>query len=360
MEGLPEFTKLGTEFREYIVQKTLNISSLEESYLVEDPNTGEFFVLTMLKKDMLLNWFRDHIVGAKDAKEADRMAFENFKKFDDNFQDRMGRMLTIETHPNIAKYHTVDFDLNRGQHFAIIEHVSGRPINQETEGMLPEYIMALAVQILRALDYIHDLGFLHLKLSPKNIYVMRKEKKWIAKLINAGLIVTAQDPYEAIQLGHPAYISPEMILKNKVDTRADLYTFAAVLYELLSGQKPFPKRHVKKSFSLQQMKYNIEHEELPVSISGIPEKLNNIILALLQKNPDDRVYRSANDLMHAILKIYPDADKDIQKSQKSLFFTLDTPIKNIIRKEGDMLQRENVMEDEDAIVLDNIADLKEE
>ncbi|MBU4484590.1 protein kinase [bacterium] len=341
----PEFTTISSDTREYYFQKMLSISSWEESFLVEEPSEDKLYVMTRLLKDKILNWFRDNVHGEKSEEETERAALKKFEMFDNNFQIRAQRLVGVFPHPNVARYHAVEYDRNNKQHFALMEYIPGTNLYDETRGMLIQYIIALAVQILKGLDYLHRLGILHLKLKPDNIYTLRDGKKLGAKLINAGFMVSINDARESKQVGPAPYVSPEMVLGGKIDERADLFMFAAVIYHILSGDVPFPKRHVKKPDVLPKLKEIIKRENLPPRLHNVPEELNDLILNLLNKDPLERNYETANSVIQAILEIYPEADLEIQRSKKSIIVSVS--------------QKSGVLEDEASIIIDNINDLDE-
>ncbi len=357
MSNVAEYKKITGEAKEYTLQKNLSTSSWEESHLVEDPSNGNLYVITMLRRDKLLSWMYDDVDGELSRTEAERNALEKFKKFDENFKERIERLIGLVQHPNIVKYYSVEFDNYRGHYFALAEHVPGRPIFEETRGMIPEYMVSLAVQILKGLDYLHANRILHLKVKPSNINVFRSNRSLTAKFINAGYVASMDNIKESKNIGPLAYVAPEVVLGGSVDERADLFMFAVLVYYIFSGHLPFPKRHLKDT-DLKRLAEIVKREELPPKIPDVSEKFNSIIMKLLDKDPNKRGYKRAADVIDDILQVYPDAGLDLNKSK--LYFSVDSAVSEVQPDEDSDSDIDDMLEDEQAICIDDINDLLDE
>ena len=143
------------------------------------------------------------------------------------------RAIASLNHPHICTLYDV------GPDYLVMEFVDGKPIN----GPLPvEEAVRLAVQVASALEEAHSRGILHRDLKPGNILVT---SRGTAKLIDFGLAKQTGDESEGTQtiegtlLGTAAYMSPEQAHGKPLDERSDIFSFGAVLYEMLSGQRAF-------------------------------------------------------------------------------------------------------------------------
>ncbi len=137
-------------------------------------------------------------------------------------------------HPNICQIHDI------GPGYLVMEYVEGKPLSGP---LRVEHALKLAVQIASAMEEAHSKGILHRDLKPANILVTGKGA---AKVLDFGLakLATGADPdttqtIEGTVLGTAAYMSPEQAQGKSLDERSDIFSFGAVLYELLSGQRPF-------------------------------------------------------------------------------------------------------------------------
>ena len=120
----------------------------------------------------------------------------------------------------------------------MLEYIDGKPL----AGPLPvEEAVRLAIQIASALEEAHGRGILHRDLKPANILVTAKGT---AKLLDFGLAKSmagadATRTIEATISGTPAYMAPEQIEGKPCDARSDVFSFGAVLYEMLAGSRAF-------------------------------------------------------------------------------------------------------------------------
>ena len=137
-------------------------------------------------------------------------------------------------HPNICQIHDI------GPDYLVMEYVEGKPLSGP---LRVEHALKLAVQIASAMEEAHGKGILHRDLKPANILVTGKGA---AKVLDFGLakLATGADSdatqtIEGTVLGTAAYMSPEQAQGKPLDERSDIFSFGAVLYELLSGQRPF-------------------------------------------------------------------------------------------------------------------------
>ncbi len=139
------------------------------------------------------------------------------------------RAIAALNHPHICQIHDI------GPDYLVLEYVEGQPL----KGPLPvEQAWMLARQIASALEAAHAKGILHRDLKPGNILVNASG----AKLLDFGL-AKLMDDGDATQTmgiaGTPLYMSPEQVEGKPLDTRSDVFSFGVVLYELLTGRRPF-------------------------------------------------------------------------------------------------------------------------
>jgi len=200
------------------------------------------------------------------------------------------RNLLWLTHPGIARffgmYHgssvtMIETELLRGENLKIIKHNS---LNQK----LPENkVVILALKILEGLEHAHNQNILHKSLTPSSIFLTRDYKVKILDFSYGEALYTALSMIRDITFRHPIlYMSPEQVQGRSLSVRSDIYSFGAVLYELLAGQPPFLSGDVY---------HQILHER-PAEILGISSTMNQILQASLSKDMSGR-YSSCAELM---------------------------------------------------------------
>ena len=204
-------------------------------------------------------------------------------------------------HPNIVIVHDVEED--EGTSYIVMEHIPGQNLRQKMDDALnfpPREAFNIILQICSALEFAHAHGIVHRDIKPSNIIICGN----IIKVADFGI---AQIP-ELAELtktgdlvGTPFYMSPEQIKGRKVDGRSDIFSLGIVLYELLTGRRPFT------GDSIPAVVYKIVHQALkPASV--INKKLNSQIDAILAKamakEPMAR-FESAAEFGRAIQMIKP-------------------------------------------------------
>ena len=154
--------------------------------------------------------------------------------------EREAHFMASLQHENILHVH--DFLKQDGSMFIIMEYVQGIDLFDllEKRRMLPVDVAAIiALSVARALDYAHFRGIVHRDVKPANVMVSRQGE---VKLMDFGI---ARDDSQrdltetGTGLGTPSYMSPEQILGDKLDFRSDLFSLGIVLYQMVTGQKPF-------------------------------------------------------------------------------------------------------------------------
>lgn len=173
------------------------------------------------------------------------------------------RLLTQLHHPNLAAVY--DFGRCDGEVvYFTQELLSGQSLADYLRGASRETVVEIFVQLARALDYIHTLGFVHEDIKPSNVIVCQPENDGgqpQAKLIDFGLArlfrrtkVSAElleDPEKLTVLGTPGFSAPEKLKGEPTDSRSDIYSLAATIYTAVRGGRPFPSRTFKEALRNQ-------------------------------------------------------------------------------------------------------------
>jgi len=205
-------------------------------------------------------------------------------------------------HPNIVTIHEIDAD--DGADFIVMEHVDGSPLNR----LIPEHglpvvqALSYAVQIADALAAAHAAGIVHRDIKPGNIMVTPAGRVKVldfglAKLVeqtgSEDATITAEAATRAgVIVGTVAYASPEQIEAKPVDARTDVFSFGAVLYEMLTGRRPFQG---ESQLSTIAAILRDRPELLAANRAGVPREVSRILERCLEKNRESR-YPSAVEL----------------------------------------------------------------
>jgi serine/threonine protein kinase len=205
-----------------------------------------------------------------------------------NFTREAIALATIN-HPNIVNVYDIghEDDIN---HYIVMELLDGQPLSKiiKSESLTPDQIINIVTQISDALDYVHNNGVIHRDIKPDNLIYT---DKGVCKLTDFGIAKSMNTDSESLYdqgsiVGTILYISPEQLQNpDAVDGRADQFSFAVSLYEILTGKTPFYSENPRDVI----MRILGEDPVPPSKIdSSFSEKIDQVLLKALSKNRDDR------------------------------------------------------------------------
>lgn len=184
-------------------------------------------------------------------------------------------------HPNIVTVY--DAGETEELPFIVMEFVEGMTLHEKQLESLEE-ILAIMIQVCAALEHAHASGIIHRDLKPENVTI---SPDGTAKLMDFGLArsITSRYTADGTIVGTVFYLAPEFALGHGINHRADLYSLGVMIYELTTGQLPFMDSDPVAVIS--------QHLHAPVvppraKNSEIPPALDNLIVRLLSKDPEDR------------------------------------------------------------------------
>jgi serine/threonine-protein kinase len=219
--------------------------------------------------------------------------------------EREARAVAALNHPNICTLHDV------GPNYLVMELVEGRTLaDRISEGAVPlEEALAIAAQIAGALEAAHEKGIVHRDLKPANVKIT---PKGVVKVLDFGLAsalrepaqedsevtLTFQETRDGSILGTPAYMSPEQARGRPADKRADIWAFGVVLYEMLTGKRPFKGPTLSDTLAAVLTK--------DPAWDRIPEKAQRLLRWCLEKDAQKRL-RDIGDARLALEDTPPSA-----------------------------------------------------
>ncbi|MFN8176298.1 MAG: serine/threonine-protein kinase [bacterium] len=191
------------------------------------------------------------------------------------------------SHPSIVTIHDVDRDEKVGLDFIAMEYVAGASLQEliSTGAKLPpEQAVDIALQVADALDYAHENGVIHRDIKPANL-ILREDG--VVKITDFGIarLSTSDLTKTGEYVGTPNYMSPEQIMGDPIDGRADQFALAIVLYQVLTGVRPF------SGDNLTTITYKIVNEDPVPPIALVKELPIEVSRALMRGLAKDRTQR---------------------------------------------------------------------
>ena len=269
----------GARLGPYEIVAPLGAGGMGEVYRAKDPRLG---------RDVAIK-----VLPASFSQDADRL-----KRF-----EQEARAAGVLNHPNITAVH--DFGSHEGSPYIVTELLEGETLRSRlSAGALPvRKAIDYAIQIARGLAAAHEKGIVHRDLKPENVFVTRDGR---VKILDFGLaklktekdgetktdLKTVSGTEPGVVLGTMGYMSPEQVRGKAADKRSDLFSFGAILYEMLSGQRAFRGDTAADTITAILSK---EPPDLSQTNKEIHPGLDRIVRHCLEKNPEER-FESARDV----------------------------------------------------------------
>src|SRR5215813_4757119 len=275
----------GSHLGPYEVLSTLGSGGMAEVYRARD---------TRLGRDIALEVVNEALAGDP----------ELLRRF-----EQEARLAGSLNHPNLVAVY--DFGIHEGAPYFITELLKGESLRQRlSRGRIPvDTALEWGAQLAQGLAAAHAQGVVHRDVKPENVFVtsdghVKLLDFGIAKLVEAsraegphGLLDETVTPVSeptrtGAIIGTPAYMSPEQVRGEPVDARTDIFSLGTVLYEMLSGRRPFA------GGSLVETGHAILHDE-PARLENVPAPVDQLVRRCLAKDPEGRI-QSARDLAFAL------------------------------------------------------------
>jgi len=202
---------------------------------------------------------------------------------------RMGRSIVSASTSHPAMVRVLEFgELDKGRPFSVTEFVEGRRLSELMSGRTPLEVHAalrLALELGGAVETLHNMGFVHGAIYPRNVIVLEDGHVKLLDVELAG-IRDAREIQGLVNVEPQAeYLSPEQIQKGPVTEKTDIYAYGIVVYELLSGTPPFQG-------STRDAIFTKHLKDAPIPIhrrrDGVPASVSRAVTLALYKQPEPR------------------------------------------------------------------------
>ena len=215
------------------------------------------------------------------------------------------KAIAVLSHPNIVKIYDVGF--SDKLQYIVMEYIDGITLKEyiEEEKVLTwKDTVHFVIQILRALQHAHDKGIVHRDIKPQNIMMFTDGT---IKVMDFGIAKFAREEGKTATdqaIGSVHYISPEQASGAVTDAKSDIYSVGAMMYEMLTGRKPFDSDN-PVAIAVMHMH---DIPERPRALNPeIPDGLEEIVLRAMEKAPEDR-YQTTAEMIADIDKFKADPD----------------------------------------------------
>jgi eukaryotic-like serine/threonine-protein kinase len=247
----------------YEIRRELGAGAMGVVYLAFDPGIERVVALKTIRRDQIDGAEAEEAVGRfqREAKAAGRL-----------------------NHPNIVAIY--EFGEDAGTFFIAMEYVEGRELKSyfdASERFEMKDVVRIMGQLLDALDYSHMNGVVHRDIKPANIIILPGGQVKVADF-GIARIESSQYTQAGTVLGTPAYMSPEQFMGQVVDNRSDIFSAGIVLYQFLTGEKPF-------TGGATTIMHKVLHENPPapsmLSVQ-VPRPFDAVVSKAIAKRPEDR------------------------------------------------------------------------
>ena len=207
--------------------------------------------------------------------------------------------------------------------FIVMELVEGHTLRDyiyERGKLTVDDALSFIEPVLSALAAAHNIGIIHRDIKPENILISKEGRVKIADfgLARGNRLGTTMTAESSVILGSVSYLSPEQVQRGVADSRSDVYAAAIVLFEMITGEKPFA------GDTPIQIAYMHVNEKIPLlssKVKGVPEALENLVAKATSTNPDERP-RDAGEFLTELERVR----SEIDPKRKQMSLQLDLPV----------------------------------
>jgi serine/threonine protein kinase len=264
----------------YAIVREVGVGSTGTVYLSHDP---------YYNRDVAIKVYSGDLTDADKARTARKMFLSE------------AQMVGMLQHPQLMPIY--DAGEEDGHCYVVTEYVHGgrtlAAFCKAGDALPVDVVVEVIFKCAKALHYAHSRGVIHRDIKPSNILYTQEGD---VRIIDFGIALVADSEISRIEgiAGSPSYMSPEQVQSIELTPRSDLYSLGAVMYELLTGSRPFRAGNLAKL--LHQIVYATP-PPIHVARPEVPEELEGVVATAMQKDPDKR-YRNGGDFAAALTRVH--------------------------------------------------------
>jgi eukaryotic-like serine/threonine-protein kinase len=272
--------KVPERIGKYAIVREVGVGSTGTVYLSHDP---------YYNRDVAIKVYQGDLADADKARTSRKMFLSE------------AQMVGMLQHPQLMPIY--DAGEEDGHCYVVTEYVhGGRTLAAfcKADDALPvDVVVEIVFKCAKALHYAHSRGVIHRDIKPSNIMYTQEGD---VRIIDFGIALVADSDVSRIEgiAGSPSYMSPEQVQGKELTNRSDLYSLGAVMYELLTGSRPF------RGGNLAKLMHQIVYATPPPIHTlrrEVPEELEEVVAIALQKDPDKR-FKSGLDFAAALTRVH--------------------------------------------------------
>jgi serine/threonine protein kinase len=264
----------------YRIEALLGTGAMGEVYRAHDPAIDRLVAIKVVRPELV-------------AGSGGEQLLERFR--------REARAAGRRFHPNIVAIW--DFGDDNGTPFLVMELVEGQSLDQliKSSGTLPPVrSVSIITQVLSALGFAHTNGIVHRDIKPSNVMVLPGDQ---VKVADFGIARLEASEFTIVGdlLGTPAYMAPEQLSGGPIDHRTDLFATGVILFEMLTGVKPFRGKSITEIISFMEKR---GPEDIRALNPAVPEAMKRVIAKSVAFDPAER-YADAAAFSKAVADAMP-------------------------------------------------------
>ncbi len=271
---------IGTRLGPYEIIEEIGLGGMATVYQAYQPRMDRHVALKVIRPAVI----EDELVRGRFQREA--------------------RVIARLEHPHILPVY--DFDSSHEPPYIVMRYLEGGTLEDAfSDGPIPlQEVLFLLNQVGPALDYAHRQGVIHRDIKPSNILIDREGNAFVTDFgiarITAGAMVDSAITGGGVTLGTPDYMSPEQIMgMETVDHRADIYSLAVMVFQLITGRLPF----VGDARMATLLKHLRDPAPAPTLVNPeLPLEIDEVLLRALAKDPEDRP-ASVQEFTHEVTRV---------------------------------------------------------
>jgi serine/threonine protein kinase len=308
----------GEILQNYRIVRPIRSSLKWTAYLARD-DSGKRVTLTYIERQRIVEQYQLHAFqNGTPIETAEAEAARYVREQEKTLIDTVERIRGLGDE-HVAATHGWRHDKERDQLVIVSDYTPGVDLAYAADRLTPQQLIYIFAQVLDGLGFIHQNGFLHLNLKPSRIVIDFEPDEPVVRITDFGFAIPMKG-CTGDYAGTALYMAPEAVLnqRDRIGTRADLFSFGVTMFEALTGRGPLEHRIDARSdkarlAAIVSREPNVTTPPSHFNREVMPA-LDRIVLDLLHKDPDERRYDNADDLAAAFREQWPEECLDMARA----------------------------------------------